>query len=164
MLGGSAFFICQISAKSLFSQVLGAKLVFWGLVFVLGFSNFEKSTEILSENFSLMKSRFKARALYLYWGKALWLWSKLEFSLRISVDFFKLENLRTNTSPQKTSLAPRTCENKDLTEIWQIKKAEPPSISSRTLPLKFKVFFQALSEDDLSSWQDKSSSQRAESQ
>jgi len=73
MLGGSAFFICQISAKSLFSQVLGAKLVFWGLVFVLGFSNFEKSTEILSENFSLVKSRFKARALYLYWGKALWL-------------------------------------------------------------------------------------------
>jgi hypothetical protein len=70
MLGGSAFFICQISAKSLFSQVLGAKLVFWGLVFVLGFSNFEKSTEIHSENSSLVKSLFKARALYLYWGKA----------------------------------------------------------------------------------------------
>ena len=84
----------------------------------------------------------KARTLYLYWGKALWLWSKLKFSLRISVEFSKLENLRTNLSPQKTSLAPRTCENKDFEEIWQIKKAEPPSISSRTLPLKF--FFQAV--------------------
>ena len=105
----------------------------------------------------------KARTLYLYWGKALWLWSKLKFSLRISVEFSKLENPRTNLSPQKTSLAPRTCENKDLQEIWQIKKAEPPSISSRTLPLKF-FFKQALSEDDLSSWQDKSSSRKAESQ
>ena len=71
MLGGSAFFICQISAKSLFSQVLGAKLVFWGLVFVLGFSNFEKSTEIRSENFSLVKQ--PARALYLNRGKVFWL-------------------------------------------------------------------------------------------
>ena len=40
-----------------------------------------------------------------------WLFTKLEFSIRISVDFSKLENPRTNTSPQKTSLAPRTCEN-----------------------------------------------------
>ena len=56
---------------------------------------------------------------------------------------------KKHTSPQKTSLATGTCENKDFEEIWQIKKAEPPSISSRTLPLDF--FSQALSEDDLSS-------------
>ena len=42
-------------------------------MFVLGFSNFEKSTEILSENFSLVKSHFKARALYLNRGKVFWL-------------------------------------------------------------------------------------------
>ena len=40
-------------------------------MFVLGFSNFEKSTEIRSEDFSLVKQ--PARALYLNRGKALWL-------------------------------------------------------------------------------------------
>ena len=42
-------------------------------MFVLGLSNFEKSTEIRSENFSLVKSCFKARALYLIRGKVFWL-------------------------------------------------------------------------------------------
>ena len=40
-------------------------------MFVLGFSNFEKSTEIRSENFSLVKQ--PARALYLNRGKVFWL-------------------------------------------------------------------------------------------
>ena len=42
-------------------------------MFVLGFSNFEKSTEIRSEDFSLVNSHFKARALYLNRGKVFWL-------------------------------------------------------------------------------------------
>ena len=89
MLGGSAFFICQISQKSYFSQVLGAKLVFWGLVFVLGFSNFEKSTEIRSENSSLVKSHFKARALYLNRGKVFWLFYLPNFQTVKKVGFEK---------------------------------------------------------------------------
>ena len=40
-------------------------------MFVLGFSNFEKSTEILIENSSLVKQ--PARALYLNRGKVFWL-------------------------------------------------------------------------------------------
>ena len=40
-------------------------------MFVLGFSNFEKSTEIRDENFSLVKQ--PARALYLNRGKVFWL-------------------------------------------------------------------------------------------
>ena len=40
-------------------------------MFVLGFSNFEKSTEIRSEDFSLVKQ--PARALYLNRGKVFWL-------------------------------------------------------------------------------------------
>ena len=60
-------------------------------MFVLGFSNFEKSTEIRSENFSLVKQ--PARALYLNRGKVFWLFylpnfqtvkKRLGFVLRFS--------------------------------------------------------------------------------
>ena len=61
-------------------------------MFVLGFSNFEKSTEIRSENSSgetLVKSRFKARALYLNRGKVFWLFYLPNFQTVKKIGFEK---------------------------------------------------------------------------
>ena len=62
-------------------------------MFVLGFSNFEKSTEILSENSSLVKSHFKARALYLNRGKVFWLFYLPNFQTVKKIGF---ENFFSN--------------------------------------------------------------------
>ena len=60
-------------------------------MFVLGFSNFEKSTEILIENSSLVKQ--PARALYLNRGKVFWLFYLPNFQTVKKIGF---ENFFSN--------------------------------------------------------------------
>ena len=67
-------------------------------MFVLGFSNFEKSTEILSENFSLVKSHFKARALYLNRGKVFWLFYLPNFQTVKKIGFEKISSNFENST------------------------------------------------------------------